>query len=887
MSVYAFTSVTANYIPKARVLARSLRRVHPEIKFILVLAEALPPGLTAAGDDFDDIVTIADFSGPARPSWLFQHTLVETCTALKGFFVEKIFERPDCESVLYFDPDIVVFHRVDAILELLQTHAVVLTPHQVDRESAIDAVMDNEICSLKHGVYNLGFLAVSNSAVGRDFARWWRERLDRHCFDDIPNGLFTDQRWADLVPALFEGVHILRDRSYNVATWNIAHRRIEGSVDTGILADGQPLKFFHFSGFDSGAQLTMLRGYGGSMPAAFALRAWYIDQCAKLDSENYAGLAWPYDTFGDGEPITRAQRRTYRDRHDLQRAFPDPFGCPDGEPSFRRWYQESVPPADTEERAGTADAMEWASAATRENPLAHFLHEGAEAGLDPHPLFSTSYYLDCNPDVRATGENPLIHFVQNGEGEGRDPHPDFCTRFYRGENPEMDTAGLGPVAHYWEVGHIAGLRPNPLYNSVRDRPLLDRTAQDLRNGRPTLLFVSHYSGGGTGRHVRDLIARFRSTANFVVLEPTRRGTVSARVHVADRDRTTLFEFETLSRMHQLLDAVRLFEPSRVHVHHLLGNEAYLRNLLGGLGIPFDYTVHDYYALSPEPHFAGAGGHFVGDLSSDKERELFEYGIGPGTTGPTNLAAWQAGHRWLIERADRVIVPSQDVERRLRTFGVSREVVVAPHPDAPYRSDQVSPRRLSPGGPMRVLILGELNLRKGLLLVQDCVIAADRRGLPVEFHLVGFLATGIRQAAHEKLTVYGRYREEDVADLVKSVDPHVAWFPMTSLETYCYTLSTALDLELPVLSSDLGPFPERLRGRPWTWMEPWDSPCDRWLDLLVEISESLTGVRAAPEPLRRAEVRDGARVSAGFYDRDYLAPALSSFRPERRPAQAGR
>jgi len=888
MSVYAFTSVTVNYIPKARVLARSLHRVHPEIKFILVLAESLPPGLRAGTDDFDDIITIADLGGPALPSWLFQHTLVETCTALKGFFVEKIFERRDCESVLYFDPDIVVFHRVDAILDLLREHPIVLTPHQVDPESASDAVMDNEICSLKHGIYNLGFLGVSNSPVGRDFARWWRERLDRHCFDDIPNGLFTDQRWADLVPALFDGVHILRDRTYNVATWNIAHRRIEGSVDTGILADGQPLKFFHFSGFDSGAQLTMLRGYGGSMPAAFALRAWYIDECAKLDPENYTALPWPYDSFDDGEPVTKAQRRTYRDRLDLQRAFPDPFRAVDGEPSFRRWYAESVPAEDAS-RQKTKPSPVWASEAVRDNPLAHFLFEGAGAGLDPHPLFSTTYYLDCNPEVAAAGGNPLVDFVTRGEDENRDPHPEFRTRFYRQENPDLDASGLGPIAHYCEIGRPAGARPTPLFNSIRDRALLEDTAQDLRNAKPTLLFVSHYSGGGTGRHVRDLLGRYRRTANFVLLEPTREGTVSAMVHVSGGATPTVFEFDALRHVHHLVDAIRRFEPSRIHIHHLLGNEAYLRTLVGGLGIPFDYTVHDYYVLSPEPHFAGAGGHFVGEPTSDKQRELFEYGIGPGTTGPTSLAAWQASHRWLIERADRVIVPSHDVDRRLRSFGITRATVVAPHPDALYRCEEVSAKRLARAGVMRVLILGELNFRKGLLLVQDCVIAAERRRLPIEFHLVGYLAAGMRQAAQDNLKIHGRYREEDLEGLVATVDPHIAWFPMTSLETYCYTLSTALALELPVVSTDLGPFPERLEGRPWTWIEPWDSPCERWLDLFMEIGETLGGLRRPPEPVTPAPHADGAisNGSANFYDREYLAPALAAFGAGRRGAQARR
>jgi len=72
-------------------------------------------------------------------------------------------------------------------------------------------VIDNEICSLAHGTYNLGFLAIRNDTNGRRLAEWWNERLLEYCFDDKTNGIFVDQKWCDLVPAMFDGVMIVRD----------------------------------------------------------------------------------------------------------------------------------------------------------------------------------------------------------------------------------------------------------------------------------------------------------------------------------------------------------------------------------------------------------------------------------------------------------------------------------------------------------------------------------------------------------------------------------------------------------------------------------------------------------------------------------------------------
>ena len=42
------------------------------------------------------------------------------------------------------------------------------------------------------------------------FANWWNNRLQLYCYDDIPRGIFTDQRWVDLAPAYFD-VYIMKN----------------------------------------------------------------------------------------------------------------------------------------------------------------------------------------------------------------------------------------------------------------------------------------------------------------------------------------------------------------------------------------------------------------------------------------------------------------------------------------------------------------------------------------------------------------------------------------------------------------------------------------------------------------------------------------------------
>ena len=158
------------------------------------------------------------------------------------------------------------------------------------------------------GVFNLGFLAVKMAGQGRQFIDWWTERLKHHCYDEIENGLFTDQRWVDLAPAFFDDIGIVREPQYNVATWNLTHRRATGRAAYEIDINGKPLVFYHFSGFDSGAQRAMLERYGHHSPVLFELRDWYVARCEELGHSTLSHTDCVYNTFSNGERITSSQR---------------------------------------------------------------------------------------------------------------------------------------------------------------------------------------------------------------------------------------------------------------------------------------------------------------------------------------------------------------------------------------------------------------------------------------------------------------------------------------------------------------------------------------------------------------------------------------------------
>ena len=82
--------------------------------------------------------------------------------------------------------------------------------------------------------------------------------------------------------------------------------------------------------------------------------------------------------------------------------------------------------------------------------LTHYIAAGAEAGLDPHPLFKGEWY------ARQVGEMPpgnlLAHYLRSERGRFHDPHPLFHARWYLTNNPDVAEARVNPLVHYLTDG---------------------------------------------------------------------------------------------------------------------------------------------------------------------------------------------------------------------------------------------------------------------------------------------------------------------------------------------------------------------------------------------------------------------------------------------------
>jgi hypothetical protein len=343
MTVHCFTSITFSYLAKARVLAWSLKQHHPTWRMIVCITDQPPPGFDFSLETepyFDEIIWAHDL--PVKPvySWLFKHNVVEVCTAVKGMVLHDLLKR-GADKVFYLDPDIAVMSPLTPMVDWLDESSVLLTPHLLKPEETTLGILDNEVSALIHGIYNLGFVAVRNDPNGLAFAAWWEARLLDFCYDDKASGLFVDQKWCDHVPAMFDGVKIVRDPGYNVASWNISGRHISIPSSGDIFVNEQHhLRFFHFTKLGPTGD-AMTRRYAKDNVEVYEIWAWYKKKVELFTDTRIPSDYWRYARFDNNKEITQRMRVLYRTRGDLRTAFPQPFQTMEN--SFYNWLCSEEP----------------------------------------------------------------------------------------------------------------------------------------------------------------------------------------------------------------------------------------------------------------------------------------------------------------------------------------------------------------------------------------------------------------------------------------------------------------------------------------------------------------------------------------------------------------
>lgn len=516
--------------------------------------------------------------------------------------------------------------------------------------------------------------------------------------------------------------------------------------------------------------------------------------------------------------------------------------------------------------------------------------------------------------LRRAAIDALGSFDAKAFGRGYGEESDFCMRAGRAGWRHLLACDVF-VYHQGEVsfgqqapGRAAGERLlDQRWPEYRDRVGLHVRLDEARpyrfaitlqlfatNGLPTVLMVQHAHEGGVSQYVKSLAARCRGVANILALRATMDGR-AVRLSIpglADhpdffipfpevageeaetgraRDRD---EMEVEGRALLLADLLRLLRPlniARVHVQHWVGLKLDLRALIRALDVPFDITIHDWFALCPRINLLAVPD---GPYCQEPEPAVCDRCIqARADTAALDILGWRAEHAWLLRLADRVLCGTEDSISRLARYGLAERAVLAPLEAMP---EVLPPRPAAKplrGGarprPLKVAVLGVLANHKGAPRVAEL---AERMGAArVAITLIGRAERPMPEAARAAVTETGDYEAEELPAQLARADPDIIWFPASWPETWSYTLTQAILSGRPILAPDLGAFPHRLAGHPRARLIAAEAP----IEVVMEALLALARPEAAPEARKRkprgAEPGSAVAISADFYAETYQAP----------------
>jgi hypothetical protein len=272
------TVATPCCIRQVRVLRASVRRFHPGVSFQWLKPE-VPPAASAA-------------------------TQMSQAVAYKPWAIRQALEKN--ERVVFLDPDTRLYAPLTPMLEGLRKHSLMLSPHQIHPSTGLRCAERDQNLVIS-GVCNGGVIGVRRTPETLRFLDWWIDRVARDPVSRPADGLFFDQKWLDFAPVWVSDAGWLRDPGLNLGHWRLPEHSLTQDV-AAWQVDGEPLRLFHFSGFDpeQPGRLTVYACHVSlDAPPSEALRDLLAEYACALQDADLRGV-----------------EREYERREDLQAAFP-------------------------------------------------------------------------------------------------------------------------------------------------------------------------------------------------------------------------------------------------------------------------------------------------------------------------------------------------------------------------------------------------------------------------------------------------------------------------------------------------------------------------------------------------------------------------------------
>lgn len=242
------TTCSINYLAQAKALADSIIKHNPAYKVVIGLVDKINGQIDISSYQPHHVLQVHEMNLPVFDEMHKRYNLLELNCALKSFFVRWALDTYQPKYSFYLDADMMVHDSLLPLENLLNDFSILITPHITKPFPDKLRPAENDI--LKTGMYNAGFFAVKNDAIGNALINWWKDRMVEHGYERPKDGYNCDQNWLNFAPLYFDSVKNVDHPGCNVAYWNFHEKKIEKKGEK-VYVNNEPLLIFHYSGYST------------------------------------------------------------------------------------------------------------------------------------------------------------------------------------------------------------------------------------------------------------------------------------------------------------------------------------------------------------------------------------------------------------------------------------------------------------------------------------------------------------------------------------------------------------------------------------------------------------------------------------------------------------
>jgi len=314
----------------AKTLLQSLKDTNPTWDRYLVLVDDWH-GIELDAE-LGTIISIDEIGVPNLKKMAFRYSCMEMTNNVKPWALTYVLDQLGHDRAMYIAADSFVCKELTEVASSLSHSDIVIVPRLTAPLGGNWTSGELDVAS--SGAYDVGFIALRNTANALGMLSWWGGKLECDGYDSDSDGAFAGRKWVDLVPGMFDRVCILRGDGYGVAYWNLPNREV-GELGGKIFLNDNELAFFHFSGLDPERPFPFSRHQDSynlsTVPEPIeSLTIRYCLRVLENEHAKYSKMPYAFDFFQDGSKIPAFARRLYRDVPELERRCgDDPFAHSD------------------------------------------------------------------------------------------------------------------------------------------------------------------------------------------------------------------------------------------------------------------------------------------------------------------------------------------------------------------------------------------------------------------------------------------------------------------------------------------------------------------------------------------------------------------------------